>query len=157
MTGLNFGHHQLPHEAEDVAGQVIGRAIEVHRTLGPGLIERVYQEALVYELETAGLAVATQVEIIVPYKQIRIGGQRLDLVVNDLVIVELKAVQSILDVHRAQLLSYLRAADKPLGLLMNFYAVLLKDAAVRIFNERWAPNGDQHTHLSGSETSRPSR
>jgi len=160
MTGSRFGHHELPPAVEDVARRVIGCAMEVHRTLGPGLIERVYEEALVHELETAGLAVASQVEIILPYKRVRIGGQRLDLVVEDLVIVELKSIQAILDVHRAELLSDLRAAEKPVGLLLNFNAILFKDAAVRILNERWAQTDGQHTPLSASQTSRswrPSR
>lgn len=141
----------LPREIEDVAREVIGGAIEVHRELGPGLIERVYEEALAHELRSRSLDVRTQVEISVPYKDIVIGGQRLDMVVNDAVVVELKAVSQVTDLFKAQLLSYLRAANHPLGLLINFNTTLLKQGLHRILNERAL------TSPQSSRSSRPSR
>jgi len=129
-------HADLPDHVEETAHQVIGCAIEVHRELGPGLIERLYEDALEYELQEAGLRIGRQVEIVVPYKAIELRGQRIDLIVEDCVIVELKAVESIEPVHKAQLLSYLRAADVPLGLLINFNERALRDGVRRVINER---------------------
>jgi GxxExxY protein len=117
---------------EALAHQVIGAAIEVHRLLGPGFLESIYERAMEYELISCGLLVEREKEILVPYKDIRIPGQRLDLLVGDRVIVELKAVESIAPIHEAQLLSYLKATGLRLGLLINFRVPILKDGVHRI-------------------------
>ena len=126
----------LPSHIELASARVIGCAIEVHKSLGPGLLEKIYEQALVYELEQAGLLVESQVEIVIPYKETTLQGQRLDLVIEHAIVVELKSVENLLTVHRAQLLSYLRAGRFPLGLLMNFNKQTLKEGLVRIINGR---------------------
>lgn len=138
----------VPDEWNLLTRRIIGCAMEVHLTLGPGLLEPLYEDALVYELAQAGVAVRRQVEIVVPYKTISLAGQRLDLVVENLVIIEIKAVSTVADVHLAQLVSYLRAAALPLGLLMNFHSQRLKDGIFRRLNERAIPN--RH-HRPGTE------
>ena len=132
----DFGKADLPAELEEIAYRIIGAAMEVHSVLGPGLIESVYERALKHELGLAGLRCDNQVEIVTHYKGIDIRGQRADLVVEGDVLVELKAVESIAPVHRAQLLSYLRASSRPLGLLINFNQEHLRDGIARIINER---------------------
>ncbi|MHC4562361.1 MAG: GxxExxY protein [Planctomycetota bacterium] len=124
----------LPAKLEQVAEQVIGAAIEVHRHLGPGLLESVYERALMYELETIGLSVHQQVPVAVAYKDIEIGGQRLDLLVDPGVIIEIKAIEHLTKTHEAQLLSYLKSTGHRLGLLINFGQRLLKDGVKRIAN-----------------------
>jgi GxxExxY protein len=137
---------ELPPAIEEVGRRVIGCAIEVHRHLGPGLLEKLYEDALVHELTRTGMSLARQVDLAVAYKDIILRGQRLDLIVEGCVVVELKAVAETLPVHGAQLLSYLRAADMPLGLLLNFNMTTLKDGIKRVCNERWSglctPNPD---------------
>jgi GxxExxY protein len=122
----------IPAEDEELAHKIIGAAIEVHRLLGPGFLESVYERALDYELRSIGLAVVRQKEIVVPYKDILIEGQRLDLLVANRVIVELKTVEAISPLHEAQVLSYLKATGLRLGLLINFNCVLLKDGIKRM-------------------------
>ena len=103
---------------------IIAAAIEVHRALGPGLLESSYQEALCYELAQAGISFQRQVPIALSYKGVPLScGYRLDFLVEDEVIVETKAVEHLLPVHSAQLLTYLRSAGKQVGLLINFNAV----------------------------------
>lgn len=149
-------HADLPEGVDALSRNIIGAAIEVHRILGPGLIEKVYETALTYELGRAGCAVRAQVEIVVPYKEIIIAGQRVDLLVNELVILELKSISSLLDVHTAQLLSYVRSADKPLGLLFNFNAPTLRAGGIRrVFNERWTGLKSDSLVPSSSRPSRP--
>lgn len=114
--------------------RIIGCAMEVHSTLGPGLLERVYEEALAYELREAELEYERQKEIVIPYKAIRLPVQRLDLVVESTVVVELKATEDVAPVHLAQLVSYLRAARLPLGLVINFNERRLKDGIFRRIN-----------------------
>jgi GxxExxY protein len=145
---------ELPPEIEATSHTVIGAAIEVHRELGPGLLESIYEEALVHELRLRGVPVERQVEIVINYKGAELRGQRMDLVVNGCIIVEIKAVVKLQDVFSAQLLSYLRAANLPLGLLLNFHVVLLKSGIERVFNER-APQVLRR--LPASRPSRPSR
>jgi GxxExxY protein len=119
----------------DVTEQVIGAAIRVHRALGPGLLESVYETCLAPELVNAGLRVERQVELPVEYDTIRLDcGFRIDLLVEDQVIVELKAVEKILPIHEAQLMTYLRLARKPVGLLINFNALRLRDGILRRAN-----------------------
>ena len=107
----------------------------IHTTLGPGLLESVYQTVLAYELGRRGLGAVSQQAIPVVYDGIRIDtGFRADLVVEDKVIVEIKSVESLAPVHKKQLLTYLRLADKRLGLLINFHVALIKDGITRIVN-----------------------
>ncbi len=122
----------IPAEDEDLARRVIGAAIEVHRVLGPGFLESIYQRALDYELTSCGLHVGREQEILVPYKDIQIEGQRLDLLVGNRVIVELKTVDVIAPIHQAQLLSYLKATGLRLGLLLNFKVPRLVDGIQRL-------------------------
>lgn len=111
--------------ADKRAGEVIGAAIEVHRHLGPGFLESVYEEALCCELADQGIPFNRQVAIGVSYKGRIVGKARLDLLVDDCLLVELKAVDSIASIHRAQVISYLRATKLNLALLMNFNVRLL--------------------------------
>jgi GxxExxY protein len=118
-----------------ITDKIIGCAIEVHKTLGPGLLESAYEECLCFELSQAGLHFERQVDLPVVYKRVKLDcGYRMDLVVEDSVIVEIKAIDSILPVHEAQLLSYLKLANKPLGLLMNFHVSVLKNGLKRMRN-----------------------
>ena len=115
--------------------EVIGAAIEVHRVLGPGLLEFIYEEALVIELEHRGLDVVRQAEVEVSYKGRRLENKlRLDVLVNGILILEIKAIEHILPVHEAQLLSYLRLSEKKLGLLINFKTVVLRSSIRRVVN-----------------------
>jgi GxxExxY protein len=101
---------------ELLAHRVIGAAIEVHRHLGPGFLESIYERAMDHELRISGLLVEREKEILVPYKDITIPGQRLDLLVGARIVVELKAVESLLPIHEAQLISYLKATQLRIGL-----------------------------------------
>ncbi len=114
--------------------RIIGCAMQVHSTLGPGLLERLYEEALCIEMRNAGLQFEQQRAFRVDYKGIALSEQRLDLVVDNTVIVELKAVSAVTDLHLAQLVSYLRAARLPIGLLVNFHVARLKDGIYRRLN-----------------------
>ncbi|HVY04977.1 MAG TPA: GxxExxY protein [Burkholderiales bacterium] len=115
--------------------EVIGAAIEVHKELGPGLLEFLYEEALAIELKSRGLAVTRQAEVEVIYKGQRLEGSlRLDILVNDMLIVEVKSIEHVLPVHEAQLLSYLRLSDKKLGLLINFNSAVLRQSIKRVVN-----------------------
>jgi GxxExxY protein len=115
---------------------VIASAIEVHRELGPGLLESVYQKALLVELKLRGHECASEVPVKVQYKGNDISncGYRIDILVNNSLIVELKSVEDIKPVHKKQLLTYLRLTDKRLGLLINFNEQLLKNGITRIVN-----------------------
>ncbi len=119
-----------------ITGHIIGAAIEVHRTLGPGLLESAYQACLSFELRKLGLRVEEQKPVPVVYKDVKLDcGYRLDLLVEDAVIVEVKAVDQLVPIHDAQLLSYLRLTGKRVGLLMNFHVLQLKDGLKRVVNE----------------------
>ena len=119
----------------ELSGEIISAAIEVHRILGPGLLEFLYEEALVLELEIRNINVSRQVEVPVAYKGQRLTNNlRLDLLVDDLIVVEVKSVEQILPVHEAQLLSYLKLTGKRLGLLINFNSALLSKSVRRIAN-----------------------
>jgi GxxExxY protein len=118
-----------------IATEIVDAAYRIHTTLGPGLLESVYQTVLAFELGRRGLRTVSQQPIPVVYENIRIDtGFRADLVVEDKVIVEIKSVELIAPVHKKQLLTYLRLADKRLGLLINFQVVLIKDGITRIVN-----------------------
>jgi GxxExxY protein len=114
---------------------IIGCAIEVHRALGPGLLESAYEECVCWELDQRELTFRRQVELPVIYREMRLNcGYRLDLVVEDIVVVELKTVERILPIHEAQLLTYLKLWGSPMGLLINFNVPLLRDGLKRIVN-----------------------
>ncbi|PWH14990.1 MAG: GxxExxY protein [Anaerolineae bacterium] len=115
-----------------ITEKIIGAAIEVHRVLGPGLLESAYEACLIYELTRRGLKVEQQKPLPVVYKDVRLDiGYRLDLLVEDSVIVELKAVEQLLPIHEAQLISYLKLSGYRLGLLINFNVLILKDGIRR--------------------------
>jgi GxxExxY protein len=119
-------------DLDDLAHDVIGAAIEVHRLLGPGFLESIYEEALCVELALRDIRFARQVPIRVTYKGENIGEARLDLVASDSLIIELKAVEIIAPVHLAQVLSYLKATRFRLGLLINFKDNLLQRGIKRV-------------------------
>lgn len=117
---------------EDITKVIIGCAIDVHKELGPGLLESAYEECLYYELQKAGLKVEKQKAIPVVYKEIKLDcGYRADLIVEDKIVIELKTVDEFNPVHEAQILTYLKFADKKLGLLINFTVLRLKDGIKR--------------------------
>ncbi len=119
----------------EVAKQIVDAAYRVHTGLGPGLLESVYEAVLAYELESRGLRTIRQQAVPVVYQGTRIElGFRADLIVEDKVIVEIKSVEAIAAVHKKQLLTHLRLADKRLGLLINFNVALIKDGITRIAN-----------------------
>jgi GxxExxY protein len=116
----------------EVSGQVVDAAMKVHSALGPGLLESAYEGCLLYELRQRGLHVASQVGVPVQYDGHQIDvGYRIDLLVEDQVIVELKAVESLAPIHEAQLLTYLKLSGKKVGLLINFNVLHLKDGIKR--------------------------
>lgn len=118
-----------------VSGQVVDAAIRVHSALGPGLLESAYEACLAHELRKRGLKVLTQVALPVVYDGATIDvGYRIDLLVEDGVIVELKAVEKVAPIHEAQLLSYLKLSGHKLGLLINFHVLHLKDGVKRMVN-----------------------
>ena len=120
----------------ELSGEIIGAAIEVHRILGPGLLESLYEEALVLELDLRKIKVSRQVAVPVEYKDYRLANHlRLDLLVNDLIVVEVKSVERIFTAHEAQLLGYLRLTGKRLGLLINFNSAVLARSVRRIVNK----------------------
>ncbi len=121
---------------DQITRRIIGAAIEVHRHLGPGLLESAYESCLVLELKQLGFEVEQQKPLPVAYKGIVLDcGYRLDLVVDDAVIIELKAVEQMSSIFEAQLLSYLRLTGKKVGLLINFHVPVLKNGIKRIVNE----------------------
>jgi GxxExxY protein len=134
---LNTEHNQgsaeqrkLIHEA--LTEQIIGAAMEVHKALGPGLLESVYEECLCHELYLRRLRFQRQVTVPVIYKGVSLDcGYRLDLIVEDIVILELKCVERVLAIHEAQLMTYLKLLDKPIGFIMNFNVPVLRQGITR--------------------------
>ena len=123
----------IPAETDAVARNVVDAAYSVHTKLGAGLLESVYEICLVHELTKRGLGVKRQVRMPILYDNVRLdAGLQLDLVVEDCLVVELKAVEAILPVHQAQLLTYLKLSGHRLGLLVNFNVPLIKDGIQRI-------------------------
>jgi GxxExxY protein len=119
-----------------IAGLVIGAAIEVHRVLGPGLLESSYSRALAHELRLRGVPFEKELAVDLRYKDLHVGNAyRLDFMVDGKVVVELKVVDSVLDEHRAQLLTYLRWTDCRLGLLLNFQALQMRHGFSRVVNQ----------------------
>lgn len=122
-------------DINDLSGKVIGASIEVHRHLGPGLLESAYQQCLVFELEQQGLKVATEVILPLTYKGLNLEhGYRIDLLVEGQLVVELKAVDKLMPINVAQILSYLKMGNYKLGLLINFNVPQLKQGVKRIIN-----------------------
>ncbi|MEP6672405.1 MAG: GxxExxY protein [Chthoniobacter sp.] len=118
---------------DEITEPVIGAAIRIHRALGPGLLESAYEECLCYELSKAGLRFERQKPQPVTYENVKLDcGYRLDLVVEDTVIVELKCVEKVLPIHEAQLLTYLKLSGLQIGLLMNFHVPVLRDGLKRV-------------------------
>jgi len=120
----------------DLSYAIRGAAFDVHTELGPGLLESCYEAALAHELTKQGFKVDKQLGLPMKYDTIQMDvGYRIDLLVNDLVIIEIKSVETLSDVHHKQLLTYLKLSGKKLGLLMNFNVASLKDGIVRIVNK----------------------
>jgi GxxExxY protein len=120
-------------ENDRLTEKVIGLAIEVHRQLGPGLLESAYEECLCLELQEAGLAFRRQVPLPIVYKSVRLDcGYRLDLVIEDQLILELKSVEGLLPIHEAQVLTYMKLSGVRTGLLVNFNSVVLKNGIRRL-------------------------
>jgi len=116
--------------------KIIGAAIEVHKTLGPGLLESSYEECLSFELTKSGLDIKRQVPLPIVYKEVKLDcSYRLDIIVEESVIVEIKTVEMLMPIHEAQLLTYLKLTNKKLGLLLNFNVPILKDGIKRIVNK----------------------
>lgn len=126
-------------QVNDLSYKIVGCAIEVHKQVGPGLLESVYQSCLVEELKNKDLDVRTQVKVPVKYKEKNVGGNlRIDLLVNDLIIVELKAVETMIPLYKAQLLSYLKLTKMPKGLLINFHCENIIQQLVPLVTEEFA-------------------
>ena len=120
---------------EAISRRVIGAAMRVHTAVGPGLLESAYEACLLHELEQEGLRAASQVPFPLVYRGLKLEvGYRIDLLVEDAVIVEIKCVETVAPVHKAQLLSYLRLTDRSLGLIINFHVEHLKDGIRRVVN-----------------------
>lgn len=133
----------MVNEINQITGEIIGAAIEVHRILGPGLLESVYQSCMETELLSREVAFAAQVPVTVTYKDhlVASDGFRLDLLVRDCVVVELKSVEEVRDVHKKQLLTYLKLTRNQVGLLINFNVSTLREGITRVVNEYVADAG----------------
>jgi GxxExxY protein len=119
----------------EISNKIIGCAIEVHKLLGPGLLESAYRECLYYELIKNGFAVDKEKPMPIVYKEVKLDhGYRMDLLVDHKVVIEIKTIEAFTDVHTAQVLTYLRLGNYKLGLLINFHVALLKDGIKRIIN-----------------------
>ncbi|WP_158729546.1 MULTISPECIES: GxxExxY protein [unclassified Flavobacterium] len=126
---------KIPADLESLSYKIIGLAIEVHRQLGPGLLESAYQQCLFYEIKKAGFKVEKEVLLPIIYKEIKIDhGYRIDLLIEDKLVVELKTVESFTSVHFAQILTYLKLGQYPLGLLINYNSKILKNNIKRFIN-----------------------
>jgi GxxExxY protein len=118
---------------EDLTREIIGAAIEVHRVLGPGLLESAYQTCLCHELRSRNIRFTCEVPLPIRYKDVQLEcGYRIDICVDERVLVELKSVEAVTDLHKAQLLTYLRLSGIKVGLLLNFNVPVLKDGIVRM-------------------------
>ena len=122
----------IPDAVNETSGFVVDAAFQVHKTLGPGLLESVYEECLLYELANRGLDVRRQVQVPLIYKELQFDcGFRIDLLVSDEVVVEIKAVDAVLPIHLAQILTYLKITEKRVGLLINFNKTRIKNGIHR--------------------------
>lgn len=125
----------MNYNVNEISSEIIGAAIEVHKSLGPGLLESAYQGCLYYELLDSGLQVRKEVSMPIMYKEIKLDqGYRMDLLVENQIVVELKTVEKFTDVHFAQVLTYLKLGNFPLGLLLNFHTTVLKHGIKRIIH-----------------------
>ncbi len=133
-TNNKISHEDSPITAqeEEKTSKIIGAAIEVHRTLGPGLLEKVYEEALCHEFKLRHIQYSSQVPVNLTYKGTKITGHRLDMIVMDTIVVELKAVNFLKEICRAQVISYLKATGLRRGLVLNFCEPTLRDGLMRI-------------------------
>jgi GxxExxY protein len=121
----------------ELSGKVIGAAIAIHRTLGPGLLESAYRECLCYKLRASGCKVEKEKSMPIVYEGIKLDhGYRMDLLIENSLVVEIKTVETLTDVHLAQVLTYLRLGNYHLGLLINFQVDLLKNGLQRVINDR---------------------
>ena len=122
-------------ELNQITDRIISFAISVHKVLGPGILESAYKQCLFYELSQLDIIVEKEKPMPIIYKEVKLDhGYRMDLVVEKKVVIEIKTVDSICDVHKAQLLTYLKLGDYKLGLILNFKVMLLKDGITRIIN-----------------------
>ena len=139
---MNREHREL--EINEITEKVIGCAITVHTELGPGLLESAYQECLFYELSSEGLRVEKEKPLPLIYKDVNMEcGYRVDLLVENKVIIELKAVEALTDVHVAQVLTYLKLSNNKIGLLINFNSFRIKDGLKRLINKYYKPQLSQ--------------
>ena len=128
----SVGRRSIPVELDEASHKIIGAAIEVHRHLGPGLLESIYEQALVHELHLRGMTAQRQVSVSITYKDLTIAGQRLDLLVDPGIVVEIKATEAIKEIHTAPLMGYLKSTGHRVGLLINFNKAVLKTGIKRI-------------------------
>lgn len=132
---LSAMHSYLPENT--ITEVIIGKAIQVHRVLGPGLLEKTYEQCLAHELRSSGFRVDQQKRLPLVYDNLQLSdAYRIDLLVDDSVIIELKTVEAITALHAAQLLTYLRFSNKRLGLILNFNALVLRDGIKRVINQQ---------------------
>jgi GxxExxY protein len=121
-------------DINQLTGTIIGKAIEVHRILGPGLLESTYKNCLFYELQSSGLEVLKEYPVPLIYKEIHLDhGYRIDLLVENLVVVEIKTVDTFIDVHFAQILTYMKLGNRNIGLLINFNVCSLRNGGIKRF------------------------
>jgi len=134
LTEINTGA-ATERQENDISGKIIGAAIEVHKKLGPGLLESAYEECLCCEMQLRGIEFKRQIPLSLNYKGIVLDcGYRLDLLVEDKVIVELKSIEGLEPIHEAQMLTYLKLRNAWLGLIINFNVIMLKDGVRRLVN-----------------------
>ena len=133
---LERNNPSVDRELEKIAYEVIGAAIEVHKELGPGLPEKGYREAMSYELTLRNIPHVCEAPVLILYKGKLVAEGRIDILVANLLVVELKVVEHLTEVHRAQTLAYLKASKLTLGLLINFNVALLKDGIKRVINSK---------------------
>ena len=139
------GSPEPPTEVDELARRVIGAAIEVHRELGPGFVESVYEEALAVELRLRQIPAEQQARVQVFYKGHEAGEARLDFLVGGVLVVELKAVEAVVPIHRTQLISYLKALRAPLGLILNFSGATMRQGIERIVWSPWVRSEPQQS------------
>lgn len=143
-----FERSKDEHHLNMLTEQLIGAGIDIHRELGPGLLESAYEECLCYELQQLGLRFVRQQPLPVVYKNVRLDcGYRMDLVVENSVILELKTVERLLPIHEAQLMTYLRLTGHPVGLLLNFTVPLFTSGVKRIVNKYIGPSVSETRRL----------
>jgi GxxExxY protein len=132
---MNDELSKISEDLDSLSYKIIGLAIEVHRQLGPGLLESAYQQCLYYEIKKAGLKVEKEITLPIVYKEIKLDqGYRIDLLIEDKLVIELKTVESFTSIHFAQILTYLKLGNYPLGLLINYNSKILRNNIKRFIN-----------------------